>query len=107
MIVSYQYKRRRGTAIELEHQLHDVCSGPAIEVPGRLIGEQHGRFGRKRPRNSNALLFATRKLRRIMPPAIAQTDLVDNRQRRARASAAPASSSGNMTFSSAFSDGTR
>ena len=55
-----------------------VSPGAAVEVAGRLVGEQHGRLCRESARNRDALLFAAGQLCRVVRPALAETDLLDD-----------------------------
>ena len=58
-----------------QQQVDDVTAGGAVEVAGRLVGEQDRRVVRQRPGNRDALLFAARELRRIVVAAVREARL--------------------------------
>jgi len=56
---------------ELTEQLHDFTAARRIQVPGRLIRQQHLRVGHQCPGNGNTLLLPTGQFaRRMVFPAI-------------------------------------
>ena len=65
-IVRHQHDRRLARAIDLEQQLDDLAAGLAVEVAGRLVGEEERRIVGERARDGDALLLAARELRRIV-----------------------------------------
>jgi hypothetical protein len=68
-------------AVERDEQVHDLVAALAVEVAGRLVGEQDQRAGDDGAGDGDALLLAAGKFgRRVMFPA-GQADL---RQRFAR-----------------------
>ena len=77
----------------------------AVEIAGRLVGEQHFGLGDDRAGDGDALLLAAGKLGRRMVPPVGEADLVERRHRRLRA-ASPCPrrdrASGSSTFSSAL-----
>ena len=68
-------------AVEFDEQFEDVRAVFRIEVPGRFVGQQNGRGVREGSRDGYALLFAARKLRRVMMPTLAQADLFEQHLR--------------------------
>ena len=89
-----------GRAGALEQQIDDPGAGGAVEIAGRLVGEEQGRARRGGAGDRHALLLAARQLRRIMRQAVAQPDRLELgrgalRGHRSR----PANSSGTATFS--------
>ena len=107
-IVRHQHQRRPARAVDVEQQLDDRLPGGAVEIAGRLVGEQDRRIVGERPRDRDALLLAARELRRVVMAAIGQTDFVEQLLRaRPAAFGTPAISIGTSTFSSAVSDGSR
>ena len=99
---------RAGRAGALEQQVDDPGAGRAVEVAGRLVGQQQARARRGGAGDRHALLLAARQLRRIMVQAMAKPDRLQfgRGARRARRST-PASSSGTATFSIAVIVGSR
>jgi hypothetical protein len=61
---------------EVEHQVGDDGGGLAVEVAGRLVGEQQGRAGGQGAGQGHALLLAARQLVRIVGQARGQADTV-------------------------------
>ena len=100
----------RGAALDVagEQQIDHLRAGGLVEIAGRLVGDQDRRIGRERAGERDALLLAAGKLRRIMMQPLGQADLGQFLARAVgTASAAPASSSGTATFSSAVMVGIR
>src|SRR5690554_2422466 len=60
LFMRYQNQRGIGGAVELEQEIDDVVAGGAVEVAGRLVGEQHPRLAGKGARNRYALLLSAR-----------------------------------------------
>ncbi len=56
-------------AMQPRNQLKNQFPGAAVEIAGRLIGQQHLRLGDKRPRQRQPLLLASGKFARTMMPA--------------------------------------
>ena len=61
--------------LNLEQQVDDLLAGRAVQVAGRLVGEQDRRIVGQRARDRHALLLAARQLRRIVMAAIARARL--------------------------------
>ncbi|SEB06122.1 hypothetical protein SAMN04515680_2937 [Leifsonia sp. 21MFCrub1.1] len=61
---------------EGDQQVHDRAAGHAVQLPGRLIGEQDARLARQRPRDADALLLTAGELRRPLPRMSAESDTV-------------------------------
>ena len=57
-------------AIDVEQQVDDVVAGAAVEIAGRLVGEQDRRIVGERAGDRHALLLAARQLRRIVMAAV-------------------------------------
>ena len=55
---------RDAFVVEPLENLHHLDAGPAVEIPGRLVGEDHVRIVDQRSRDGNALLLASGKLAR-------------------------------------------
>ena len=66
-------------AVDVEQQLDDLMPGRAVEVAGRLVGEQDRRIVGERAGDRDALLLAARELRRVVMAAIGEADLVQQR----------------------------
>src|SRR5215472_14063144 len=71
-VMSDQDEGRAALAMVGKQQVDDPLPGRLVEVSGRLIGDQNRRLGGERPGQRHALLFAARKLGRIMIAAFAQ-----------------------------------
>ena len=69
-IVRHEHQRRLARAVDVEQQLDDLVAGGAVEIAGRLVGEQDRRIVRQRARDRDALLLAARELRRIVMAAL-------------------------------------
>ena len=69
-------------AVEVGQQVHDLERGLAVEIAGRLVGEQHVGVGDDRAGDGDALLLAAGKLGRRMVPPVPEADLVERRHRR-------------------------
>ena len=107
-IVRHEHQRDRRARCDLQQQIEDVPAVGAVEIAGRLVGEDERRIVGQRARDRDALLFAAGQLRRIVMAAVVQADFVEQRLRARRAHRArPAISIGTRMFSSAVSDGTR
>src|SRR3546814_19742803 len=63
--------------VEIGQQLHDLERAFAVEVAGRLVGEQHVGTGDDGAGDGDALLLAARKLGGRMIPPIGEADLVE------------------------------
>ena len=82
----------------------------AVEVAGRLVGDDQRRIGDQRPRDRHALLLAAGQLVRVVVRAVGKPDqrrARDRRARGARGATSAVSSSGSSTFSNADSTGIR
>ena len=71
-IVRHEHERRAARPVHLEQQVDDVAARRAVEVAGRLVGQQDRRVVRERPRDRHALLLAARELRRVVMAAVRQ-----------------------------------
>ncbi|MNN08419.1 hypothetical protein D3C81_1212720 [compost metagenome] len=58
--------------VQFEQQIADALTGVAVEVAGRLVGEQYCRFGGKGSGNGDPLLFTPGQLAWRMTQALAQ-----------------------------------
>ena len=67
---------------------HDVGAGVAVEVAGRLVGEDQRGFGDERPGDGDALLLAARQLGRLVVEPVAQAEPLEGRRGARRALAA-------------------
>ena len=65
-IVRDEHDRRLAGAVDVEQQIDDRVPGRAVEVAGRLVGQQDRRVVGERARDRHALLLAARELRRIV-----------------------------------------
>ena len=82
----------------------------AVEVAGRLVGQDECGLGDERTGDGDALLLAARELGRLMVDPVAQTEPLQRGSRppqRARGDRRPGTSSGGATFSSAVVRGSR
>ncbi|MOA16086.1 hypothetical protein D3C78_1362800 [compost metagenome] len=69
-----QYQGGTAFLVQLEQQVADTLAGVAVEVAGRLVGEQHRRFRGKGSGDGHALLLATRQLPWRVAQALTQAD---------------------------------
>ena len=60
------------------HERQDLAAGRAVEVAGRLVGEDDRRSAGERAGDGDALLLATRQLARAVRQPVAQADRVDH-----------------------------
>ena len=67
----------RADRMDVAHQIHDVPAVGAIEIAGRLVGQQDRRIVGQRSRERHALLLTARQLRRIVVSPAGQADLVE------------------------------
>ena len=56
--------------VEVGQQFHDLDRALAVEIAGRLVGEQHVGLGDDRAGDGDALLLAARQLGRGMVPPV-------------------------------------
>ena len=108
-VVGDQQQRSPHPLTQREQQIDDRLAGRVVQIPGRFVGQQQGRFGREGSGERGALLLSAGQLagegwvRRWLRPGRAPGRL----PRRASAFRTPASSSGIATFSSAVIVGIR
>ena len=88
-VVRHQHQGRLARMIDGQQQIHDVPAVGAVEIAGRLVGEQDRRIVGQRAGNRDPLLLAAGELRRIVMPAAGQAHLVEQRVRAAAGVAAP------------------
>ena len=69
-----QHQRRPALGAQPRQELEHDRAGGAVEVAGRLVGEQQRRLGREGARQRDALLLAARELRRVVVSALAEAD---------------------------------
>ena len=67
-------ERRAVSPMQSEEQLGNLFTGRGIEVAGRLVCQNDLGFRRQRTSECDALLFATRKLRRVVLVATSEAD---------------------------------
>ena len=106
-IMGNQQQRRAEPCMLVEQVVDDRLAGRAVEIAGRLVGQQQRRAGDKGARDRDTLLLAAGKLPRIMPEAMPEPDPASAASASAKASRRPASSSGIATFSRAVIVGSR
>ena len=103
-----EHQRGLAAPLQAEQQVDHLLAGLAVEIAGRLVGEDDLRARAQRAGDGDALLLAAGELRREMIGAMRQADLGQQaRGPSSKASALPANSSGRATFSSAVMVGTR
>ena len=94
------------SGLQVEQQFDDLLSGFAVQVAGRLVGQQQVRFRAEGARQRGALLLATGKLARIVGQPMAEPDGFQAFGGTIE-SVRPANSIGMATFSRAVMVGTR
>ena len=100
----------RPAALSSSKTLQHVVGGVAVQVAGRLVGEQQGGLGDQRPGHRDALLLAAGELVGLVLGAVGEADRVQRRQGPrggARAASTPAYASGSSTLASALVRGIR
>ena len=61
-VVRDDHQRALVAAADVDEQFDDLLAGGAVEVAGRLVGQQHRRVVGERAGDRDALLFAAREL---------------------------------------------
>jgi acyl-CoA thioesterase-1 len=69
-----QHQRCATLRPQVEQQVDDGASRPFVKIAGRLVSDQQGRSRRECAGQRDALLFAARKLRRVMRHALSEFD---------------------------------
>lgn len=80
-IVSGQHERHIAGAADLQQQIHDVLSVSRVQVTRRLVGQQDRRIVGQCARQRDALLLATRQLRRVVVPTVLEPDFIEQAPR--------------------------
>ena len=107
-IVGDQQQRGAAARAQREHQVDDVAAGLAVEIAGRLVGQQQPRRDDEGAGQRHPLLLAAGELAGIVGRGDGRARRTPSSRRRvAEGVAAPASSSGTATFSSAVMVGIR
>ena len=106
-VMGDQQQSRAALGMQREQQIDHLLAGLAIEIAGRLVGQQQRRLRRESAGDGDALLLAARKLRGVMLHRSLSPTAASPAAAAAKASPRPASSSGTATFSSAVIVGTR
>src|SRR4029079_5226633 len=66
-------EKRRSLAVELVQQGHDLCARVRVEVPGRLVGKEDGRFADDRTGDRHSLALSSGELRGAVVEAMAES----------------------------------
>ena len=74
LVMGHQNQRGALLFVEAEEQVDYARTGGAIQISGRLVGQQQMGPGGKGAGDGHALLFAAGKLARIMGEPLRQTD---------------------------------
>ena len=77
-VVRHDEQRRAALAIEIEEQLVDRLAGRAIEVAGRLVGEEQRRLEHHGAGERDALLLAAGQLARPVGEAMREPDAAED-----------------------------
>ena len=78
-VVGDQDQGRALGARQLEQEVHHLLAGGAVEIAGRLVGQQELGPADEGARHGNPLLLAARELRRIVAEAMAEPDPLERR----------------------------
>lgn len=70
--MGYEHESGAAPHVHIEKQFRDARAGRTVEITRRLVRDKNFRAHDHRPRKRNALLLATRKLRRIVRKAFAK-----------------------------------
>ncbi len=62
MVVGHQYQGGLALLVQFKQQVDNFRAGLAVQIAGRLVGEQNSRPGHKRPRQGHPLLLAAGQL---------------------------------------------
>jgi len=73
-VVGDEHQGAAAVALQPEQELDDRVAGALVEIAGRLVGDEDRGVRRHGARDGDALLLAARELRRIVVPALAETD---------------------------------
>ena len=73
-VVRHHHQRRAFPPVEFQQQFEHLLAGLAIQIAGRLIGQQNRRLRDERAGQRHALLLAAGKLHRIVVQAVRQAD---------------------------------
>ena len=68
-VVGHQHQRHATLGMLGEQQIDNLLAGGLVEIAGRLVGNQDRGIGRECTGQRDSLLFATRKLSRIVADA--------------------------------------
>ena len=79
---------RAARRVELVEEGHDLGARMAVEVAGRLVGEDQRGFGDERAGDGDALLLAAGQLGRLVVEPVAQPEALERRRRPARSARA-------------------
>jgi hypothetical protein len=74
LIVGDQHQGRAALARRFKQELDDLLAGGAVEISGRLIGQQNARAHGGRAGHGDTLLLAARKLARIVANPMTEAD---------------------------------
>ena len=76
-----QDQRRAALGVQCEHEIDHLGTGRRVEITGRLVRQQQRGSGDESPRNGDALLFAARKLSRVVMEPCAETHAFEHLRR--------------------------
>ncbi len=77
----HQHQRRVALTAKLQQQAEDGVGGDAIQIAGRLVGQQAGGLGDQGTRHRNTLAFAAREFAGAMRQAVTEADPLQHRRR--------------------------
>src|SRR5690606_22959825 len=80
-VVRDEHERRLVLLVQADQQIDDARTRLAIQVAGRLVGEQDPRVVRERARDRDALLLAAGQLLWVVVDALAESDALQQRTR--------------------------
>ena len=106
-VVGDQHQRGAALLAQGEHQVHDRLAGGAVEVAGRLVGQQQAGCRGEGAGQGDPLLLAAGELAGQVGQPVTQPDRAQIGLGAVGGIGAPASSSGTATFSSAVMVGIR
>ncbi len=70
---------RRPAAVQVAQQVEDGAARAAVEVAGRLVGQDQRRLADQRPGDGDPLALAARELRRLVPEPVLEADALQRR----------------------------
>src|SRR3954454_18810234 len=88
-VMGHHNDRDAALGVETAEQLHDIGTAATVQVAGRLVRQQHGRFADERARDGHTLLLSARELAGTVIQPMTEPDGVECRRRALAAFGSP------------------